>query len=650
MIDRVRYLFRASSLPVLDLPRWTKRLVAISVDVCLCVVSTWIAFYLRLSEFVNLERLIKPALISLSIAILIFSITGLYRAIFRYSGWPAILAVARAMTLYGLIFGTIITVIGVDGTPRTIGIIQPLVLFFWLSGSRLFARFWLGGSYRSRLDLEAVSRALIYGAGSAGMQLADGLSGERDLKVIGFVDDDESLHGRTLNGLKISAPESLPALIESRAVSHVLLAMPSISRTRRNQIIEVLAKYEVTVRTLPSFSEIADGKVSISDIKELDLDDLLGRETVEPYTKLLSKNITGKTVLVTGAGGSIGSELSRQISKLDPKLLLLVDISEFALYSIHREIERMNLISEERNQVKVVPLLCSVQDSERIRTIVSIWKPATIYHAAAYKHVPLVEHNVIEGIRNNVFGTLNVTKAALENEVKDFVLVSTDKAVRSTNVMGATKRLAEIILQALNAKSCSVTNLSMVRFGNVLASSGSVIPIFKSQIASGGPITLTHPEVNRFFMTISEAAALVIQAGAMAKPGDVFVLDMGQSVKILDLAVRMIQLSGLTVRDEENPDGDIAIEVIGLRPGEKLYEELLIGDDAAQTDHPKIMRASEYFIPWAKLEPELQALKHHLDCDDVENSLEILVHLVAEFEPEGRLVDTIHVARNEQFS
>ena len=600
MIDRVRYLFRASSLPVLDLPRWTKRLVAISVDVCLCVVSTWIAFYLRLSEFVDLERLMKSALISLLIAVSIFSITGLYRAIFRYSGWPAILAVARAMTLYGLIFGTIITVIGVDGTPRTIGIIQPLVLFFWLSGSRLFARFWLGGSYRSRLDLDAVSRALIYGAGTAGMQLADGLSGGRDLKVIGFVDDDERLQGRTLNGLKVSAPESLPSLIDSRAVSHVLLAMPSISRTRRNQIIEVLTKYEVTVRTLPSFSEIADGKVSISDVKELDLDDLLGRETVEPYTTLLSKNITGKTVLVTGAGGSIGSELSRQIAKLDPKLLLLIDISEFALYSIHCEIERMNLISGKSNQVKVVPLLCSVQDFERIQTIISLWKPATIYHAAAYKHVPLVEHNVIEGIRNNVFGTLNVTKAALEIGVQDFVLVSTDKAVRPTNVMGATKRLSEMILQALNAERRSLTRLSMVRFGNVLASSGSVIPIFKSQIASGGPITLTHPEVNRFFMTIPEAAALVIQAGAMAKPGDVFVLDMGQSIKILDLAVRMIQLSGLTVRDEENPDGDIAIEVIGLRPGEKLYEELLIGDDAAQTDHPKIMRASEYFTPWEK--------------------------------------------------
>ena len=423
------------------------------------------------------------------------------------------------------------------------------------------------------------------------------------------------MQGRTLNGLKVSAPESLPSLIDSRAVSHVLLAMPSISRTRRNQIIEVLAKYEVVVRTLPSFSEIADGKVSISDVKELDLDDLLGRETVEPYTTLLSKNITGKTVLVTGAGGSIGSELSRQIAKLDPKLLLLIDISEFALYSIHCEIERMNLISGKSNQVKVVPLLCSVQDFERIQTIISLWKPATIYHAAAYKHVPLVEHNVIEGIRNNVFGTLNVTKAALEIGVQDFVLVSTDKAVRPTNVMGATKRLAEMILQALNADSRSPTRLSMVRFGNVLASSGSVIPIFKSQIAAGGPITLTHPEVNRFFMTIPEAAALVIQAGAMAKPGDVFVLDMGQSVKILDLAVRMIQLSGLTLRDEENPDGDIAIEVIGLRPGEKLYEELLIGDDAAQTDHPKIMRASEHFTPWAKLEPELQALKHHLVDD-----------------------------------
>lgn len=649
MSDPMKRLFRSTASPVLALPRSIKRLIALSVDICLCVLATWLAFYLRLGEFVTISNeLGRPTLISIIIVLPIFAATGLYRAIFRYSGWPAIQAVARAMSLYGLIYMTTVMVVGIEGTPRTIGLIQPLLLFFAVAGSRLLARFWLGGVYRTQEQKQGSPRVIIYGAGSAGRQLASALASGDEMQIIGFFDDDDRLHGHVLNGLPIFIPDDLPNLIASRGVSYVLLAMPSVSRTRRNEILRYVSEHRVVVRTLPSVADLAEGRVTVNDIKELDIDDLLGRDSVAPNHIFLAKKVTGKTVLVTGAGGSIGSELCRQIIALNPSILLLIEVSEFGLYTIHGELESQKIHFGSGPQVRIIPLLCSIQDYDRVSEIISAWRPNTIYHAAAYKHVPLVEHNLAEGIKNNVFGTLNVVEAAIDGGVSDFVLVSTDKAVRPTNVMGATKRLAEMTLQALDAKRDSKTCLSIVRFGNVLESSGSVIPKFRFQIGEGGPVTVTHPEVTRFFMTIPEAAQLVIQASALAEGGDVFVLDMGDPIKILDLAEHMIQLSGLTVKTPVNPEGDIAIEITGLRPGEKLFEELLIGNNPVTTSHPKIMRASETYIPWPELYPELEKIKRVMDNNDIATGFSMLKKLVDGFEPEGDVVDWIHIKQGKQ--
>lgn len=419
--------------------------------------------------------------------------------------------------------------------------------------------------------------------------------------------------------------------------------MPSLSRQRRNGILNQIRTAHVSVRTLPSLTDLAQGKVSVTDLRELDIDDLLGRDPVHPNHLLLSKCIIGKVVLVTGAGGSIGSELCRQILVVGPTKLLLVEQSEFALYAIHQELEtKLTGL-----QTAIVPLMASVQDEDRMREIMSTWHPDTVYHAAAYKHVPLVEHNPAEGIKNNVVGTLRTAQAAADNGVSDFVLVSTDKAVRPTNIMGASKRLAEMVLQAL-AATRPQTRFAMVRFGNVLGSSGSVVPKFRQQIREGGPITLTHPQVTRFFMTIPEAAQLVIQAGAMAKGGDVFVLDMGQPVKILDLARRMVDLSGLTVRDEAQPDGDIAIEVTGLRPGEKLYEELLIGENPQPTLHPRIMKAHEEFISWPVLEEKLAALQMALNVNDVGIIRIMMKELVSGYTPSDEIVDWVYLEQEAE--
>ncbi|NBO13813.1 MAG: polysaccharide biosynthesis protein, partial [Betaproteobacteria bacterium] len=430
----------------------------------------------------------------------------------------------------------------------------------------------------------------------------------------------------------------LETLAQTRGISDVLLALPGINQKRRNEILDQMRSAHVAVRTLPSLTDLAQGKVSISDLRELDIDDLLGREPVMPNHILLAMNIRGKVVMVTGAGGSIGSELCRQILSVRPQKLLLIEQSEFALYAIHQELEE----KVSGLDVTLVPLLASVQDTDRMQEIMSTWHPDTVYHAAAYKHVPLVEHNPAEGIKNNVLGTLRTAQAAARNGVADFVLISTDKAVRPTNIMGASKRLAELALQAI-ASTNSGTKFSMVRFGNVLGSSGSVVPKFRQQIRDGGPITLTHPEITRYFMTIPEASQLVIQAGAMAKGGDVFVLDMGESVKIMDLARRMIELSGLTVKDEENPDGDIEIAITGLRPGEKLYEELLIGDNPKPTSHLRIMKAHEEFIPWADLESKLQALEMALSVNDVGVIRLMMQKLVTGYAPSDDIVDWIHL-------
>jgi FlaA1/EpsC-like NDP-sugar epimerase len=550
----------------------------------------------------------------------------------------ATITVVKASVVYAVMYAVVFTMIGVEGIPRTIGIIQPVLLLIFVVSSRAAARYWLGGYYRNELKLALIPKVLIYGAGSTGRQLADALANSHQMRVAGFLDDDPQLIGQVLNGQPIYHPEELADLVLTRGVSDVLLAMPSINRKRRNEILLEIAQAKVSVRTLPSVNELAQGKVQTTDLRELDIDDLLGREAVPPDTLLLSKNIKDKVVLVTGAGGSIGSELCRQILEVGPRTLLLVELSEFALYQIHGE------LSSKANdkEVALIPLLASVQDGRRMDELMATWKPDTVYHAAAYKHVPLVEHNPAEGLKNNVMGTLIVAKAAAAHAVKNFVLISTDKAVRPTNVMGASKRLAEMVLQAMGANP-STTKFSMVRFGNVLGSSGSVVPKFRQQIKDGGPITLTHTDITRYFMTIPEAAQLVIQAGAMAEGGEVFVLDMGQPVKIFDLAKSMVELSGLTLKDASNPEGDIEIEITGLRPGEKLYEELLIGDDPRSTSHPRIMKANERYLPWLDLEMHLNALNQALVANDVEQMLVLMQELVAGYQRESTIVDWVHL-------
>jgi len=633
------------AVPILALPRMAKRAVALAVDLTLCVLTVWIAFYLRLDDFISFTAegpwrfgIALSAAASVAIAFPIFVASGLYRAIFRYCGLPAMAAILRAVGIYGLIYATIFMVIGVDGVPRTVGVIQPLLLLLSVGTSRFMVRAWLGDEYQSILRRKGRPKVLIYGAGSSGRQLAAAMGNNPQMQVIGFLDDDDRLHGQVLNGLPIFDPKDLDRLVVTRQINDVLLAMPSLPRLRRNEVLSQIRAMQVSVRTLPSVTELAQGKVSVADLRELDVDDLLGREPVLPNHLLLGKKLVDKVVLVTGAGGSIGAELCRQILAVGPSKLLLIEQSEFALYTIHQSLQEKST----RTETELVPLLASVQDSERIREIIDIWRPDTIYHAAAYKHVPLVEHNPAEGIKNNVFGTLRAARAAAEYGVADFVLISTDKAVRPTNIMGASKRLAEMVLQALAANG-SKTTFSMVRFGNVLDSSGSVVPKFRQQIKDGGPITLTHPEVTRYFMTIPEAAQLVIQAGAMARGGDVFVLDMGKPVKIIDLARRMIELSGLSVRDNDRPDGDMEIAISGLRPGEKLYEELLIGDNPASTSHPRIMKAQDDFIAWKTLAVELNALESALVTNDVTALRSLMEKLVSGYTPAAGIVDWIHL-------
>lgn len=627
------------ALPVLALPRPAKRFIALTVDLGLCISAVWIAYYLRLGEFVPLSGIALWAVgASITIALPIFIASGLYRAIFRHSGWPALLAVARAIGIYGLLYASLFTAIGIDGVPRTVGIIQPILLLLFVGTSRALARVWLGDHYLSLIRLTARPKVLIYGAGNTGRQLAAAMANSLEMQVVGFLDDDDRLHGHVLNGQPIYNPSDLDSLVPTLNIVSILMAMPNLSRRRRNEILGNIRHAHVAVRTLPSMTDLAQGKVSISDLRELDIDDLLGREPVTPNHILLSMNVLGKTVMVTGAGGSIGSELCRQIVVIGPSKLLLIEQSEFALYAVHQELQEK---LGERGTI-LVPLLASVQDEERLREIMLTWHPNTVYHAAAYKHVPLVEHNPAEGVRNNVFGTLRTARAAVRAGVSDFVLISTDKAVRPTNIMGASKRLAEMVLQAM-AETSADTKFSMVRFGNVLGSSGSVVPRFRQQIRDGGPITLTHPEITRYFMTIPEASQLVIQAGAMAKGGDVFLLDMGQSVKIIDLARRMIELSGLQVRDENTPDGDIAIEITGLRPGEKLYEELLIVDNPKLTSHARIMKANEEFVAWAELEPKLGALEVALGVNDVAVIRRMLEQLVTGYTPAETIVDWVYL-------
>ncbi len=638
-------LLLSSAMPLLNLPRALKRVLAVGVDVCLCAWTVWLAYYLRLGELLSLTQpnewgqgAMAATAASIGLAIPIFTVSGLYRAIFRYSGWPALVAVVRASAIYGLIYGAIFTFVGMAGVPRTVGLIQPILLLLFVAQSRVLVRLWLGERYQRILRRGGRTKVLVYGAGKTGRQLALAMTNSAEMQVVGFLDDDEQLHGQVLNGQPIHSPDSLLDMAVSLNIRTVLLAMPRMSRQRRNEVLAQMRMAHVSVRTLPSVTDLAQGKVGVSDLRDLEIDDLLGRDPVAPNEALLHLKVRNKVVLVTGAGGSIGSELCRQIASLTPAKLLLIEQSEFALYAIHQELERRLTNSS----MELIPLLASVQDAERLSEIMATWRPQTVYHAAAYKHVPLVEHNPSAGIKNNVFGTLCAAQAAIDAGVEDFVLISTDKAVRPTNIMGASKRLAEMVLQALSVEA-STTKLSMVRFGNVLGSSGSVVPKFRQQIRDGGPITLTHLEITRYFMTIPEAAQLVIQAGAMAQGGDVFVLDMGESVKIADLARRMVELSGMTVKDDQNPEGEIAIEVTGLRPGEKLYEELLIGDNPERTSHERIMKAHEDYLPWPVLELRLNELKLAMQRNDHFAMRQTMRDLVSGYLPNEQIVDWIYI-------
>ena len=628
---------------LLALPRPIKRVLALGVDAALCILCVWLSFGIRLDSWQFLEGAQWWAVAgAIGLAFPLFIVTGLYRAIFRYSGTAALMALVKACVPFGLAYFFLFTVFGIKGVPRSIGVTVPLLMFVSVGCSRLLTRYSLGGLYLGRVNAKGLPQVVIYGAGVSGRQIAAALANNSVMVVRAFIDDAAQLQGSTLNGLPIYPASGLRDLVRSQGVTDVLIAMPTISRTRRAQIVRMIETMHLHlhVRALPCLSGLAQGKIKIQDMSELDIEDLLGRDPVPPSADLLGKNIVGRVVLVTGAGGSIGSELCRQIVKLAPDTVLLVDSSEHALYAIHHELQR-TLPSQ---SIRVLPLLASVRDEARMREIMRVWRPQTVYHAAAYKHVPLVEHNPAEGVRNNVMGTWTTARLSAEFGVRDFVLISTDKAVRPTNIMGASKRLAEMVLQGL-AQERSATRFSMVRFGNVLGSSGSVVPLFRQQIRDGGPITLTHADITRFFMTIPEAAQLVIQAGAMAVGGDVFVLDMGAPVRIIDLARRMVELSGMTVRENGNTDGDIGIEITGLRPGEKLYEELLIGDNPSPTEHPRIMKAHDDAMAWNKLRMRLGALDLALESNDVNAIRQLLQELVAGYLPASEIVDWVHLER-----
>lgn len=627
---------------ILDWPRSRKRMAVVFLDCVLSILATWAAFTLRLDTPhwpKGLEWFAYAA--TPFLAVPIFARFGLYRAIFRYTGIAAIITVGRAVAVYFLALLPVVFLLHLGGgIPRSLSVLQPLVLLILVASSRALGWYWLAG-----MDVRPARRLLIYGAGAAGAQTAAALAGTQEYALLGFLDDDAGKAGRSINGVTVHPPSEAADIVKRFRATDILLALPSVTRERRNKIIAQLQSLPVRIRSLPGLADLASGRVTVDDFKDLDVEDLLAREPVAPRPELLSHSIRDRVVLVTGAGGSIGSELSRQIALESPSELLLVEHSEYALYRIHQDLSA--LLERRGLHVRLHPVLADACNFDRIHALCAAHRPSLIYHAAAYKHVPIVESNPGTGIVNNVLGTLNVARAALLNGVGRFVLISTDKAVRPTNVMGASKRVAELVLQALAAEEDHPfvdelgqasrdavpirTCFSIVRFGNVLGSSGSVVPLFRAQIAEGGPLTITHPDITRYFMTISEAAQLVLHAGALAKDGDLFVLDMGAPVKVLDLAKRMIALAGRTVCDDERPTGDIRIVFTGLRPGEKLFEELLIGENPLPTEHPRIVRARESFMPWRILRPELEALLHSAQEDDVDRMMVTLRLLVPDY-------------------
>jgi FlaA1/EpsC-like NDP-sugar epimerase len=632
--------------------RRIKAFFLISADICFAILALWSAFSLRWGVlYVPKGDEWYLFAVAPIIAVPIFVKWGLYRAIIRYMEMRALWTIVQAVTFYALFFAFVLYESGIKGIPRTVSPLNWLIMILLVGSSRFFARWWLGEIYftlsGSHSPIECRKKnVVIYGAGRAGVQLASALSYGREFRPVAFVDDDDLLHKQKVNGLKIYPPSSLSYLIDRHKVSDILLAIPSVSRARRSEIIQSLEAYAVHIMSMPGLADIAQGKITFDTLMEVDIGDLLGRDPVGPDKSLLSANITGKVVMVTGAGGSIGSEICRQIIQLQPQMLVLFELCEFALYATEKELNYVLAQAKNRppyKAVDIVPVLGSVTNKERLEKISTVFNVQTIYHAAAYKHVPMVEKNPGEGVWNNIFGTLHAAQAAIKAGVETFVLISTDKAVRPTNTMGATKRFAELILQGLSQEDVIQlqTRFTMVRFGNVLGSSGSVVPLFREQIARGGPVTVTDPNIIRYFMTIPEAAQLVIQAGAMGQGGDVFVLDMGEPIRIFDLAKRMIHLSGLEIKDENHPEGEIEIKFTGLRPGEKLYEELLIGDNVSKTSHPRIMRAEEHVLPWRQLDDLLTDLRHAVAKDDFAGVRRILMQAVSGFTPHYEMDDVL---------
>ena len=653
---------------LLGLPRRYKRALQVTVDLLLVWLALWMSFVVRLGlddaphPFSSHLWLYAAAPV---IAIPIFIRFGMYRAVMRYFGNDALMVIFRAVTLSSLLLALVVYWYSNHATlvPRSI-----VFNYWWLSlvmmgGLRLLMRhYFMGDWYTAAQHVpfgsrdDAQVRVAIYGAGAAGNQLLAALRMGRSMRPVAFIDDDAGIADRVISGLQVFKPRNIQRMIEATGAQEILMAIPSASRARRREILSYLEGFPLHVRSVPGLMDLASGLVKVDDIQEVDIADLLGRDPVPPEAGLLERCIAGKVVMVTGAGGSIGSELCRHIIGLAPATLLLFEHSEFNLYSIFSELEQR--CQRESLSVQLLPILGSVRDTDKLLHIMTTWGVETVYHAAAYKHVPMVEHNIAEGVLNNVMGTLNAAQSAVQAGVANFVLISTDKAVRPTNVMGSSKRLAELILQALSRESSPVllgdshkaprinsTRFTMVRFGNVLGSSGSVIPLFRQQIKAGGPLTVTHPNITRYFMTIPEAAQLVIQAGSMGQGGDVFVLDMGEPVKIVELAEKMIHLSGLSVRSERNPTGDIAIEFTGLRPGEKLYEELLIGDNVDATHHPMIMSAHEDHLAWEVLKERLQQLLAAVAADDYGRVRQLLRETVSGYSPDGDIVDWIHQQR-----
>jgi len=609
------------------------------VDSLLLIIILLASFSIRLGYWYFPEGdLIWAILGSPIIAIPFFVRFSLYRAVIRYINFKALWAVVQAVSLYALVWGVVGFMVAVDGIPRSVILINWVLSLLIIGGLRIAAR-WILNNEQFLVDNSLSRRVLIYGAGNAGIQLVSALEHSSEYNLIGFIDDSQELQGNQIRGLSIYSADDSASVISKFKVDEVLIAMPSTSRAKRRDIIDKLEPYPVVVRILPGVAELAEGKVSIGDLREVSIKDLLGRDTVMANKELLSKNIADQVVLVTGAGGSIGSELCRQIVFLKPKALILYEISELALYNIEKELSDIGSYA-----IDIYPILGSVTNKNRLSNVFKRFSVDTIYHAAAYKHVPMVEFNNTEGVNNNVFGTLSCAQAAIDTGVKTFVLISTDKAVRPSNTMGATKRSAELVLQALSAEQ-SGTKFTMVRFGNVLGSSGSVIPLFKQQIEDGGPVTVTDANIIRYFMTIPEAVELVIQAGAMGTGGDVFILDMGKPVRIDDLAKKMIRLSGLEVKDGAHPDGDIEIKYTGLRPGEKLYEELLIGENSRKTDNPLIMCAEEDMLNWGELKVILDNLKIAIKEGDQQQLRELLTTAVPEFKPQCDIMDLLYIGK-----